>query len=126
MGATSEQVGTQPKSAEISSVLDLAKGGRTVIVATADVAKNPPQADLVKALLEAKIPTVVVAMRSPYDLMYLPGTIPTYLAVYGASPPTLEALAAVLVGQARPQGRLPVELPGLYKLGDGLTDFVGR
>lgn len=126
MGATSVQVGTQPKSAEISSVLDLAKGGRTVIVATADVAKNPPQADLVKALLEAKVPTVVVAMRSPYDLMYLKGTIPTYLAVYGASPPTLEALAAVLAGQARPQGRLPVELPGLYKLGDGLTDFVGK
>jgi len=126
LGATTMQVGTQPKPTEISSVLDLAKGGRTVIVATADVAKNPPQADLVKALLEAKVPTVVVAMRSPYDLLYLKGNIPTYLAAYGSSPPSLEAVAAVLLGQAKPQGRLPVELPGWYKLGDGMTDFVGR
>jgi len=126
LGATTMQVGTQPKPTEISTVLDLAKGGRTVIVATADVAKNQPQADLVKALLEAKVPTVVVAMRSPYDLLYLKGNIPTYLAAYGSSPPSLEAVAAVLSGQAKPQGRLPVELPGWYKLGDGMTDFVGR
>jgi hypothetical protein len=94
LGATTMQVGTQPKPTEISTVLDLARGGRTVIVATADVAKNQPQADLVKALLEAKVPTVVVAMRSPYDLLYLKGNIPTYLAAYGSSPPSLEAVAA--------------------------------
>ena len=120
LGITTIQVGAQPKSAEISTVLDLAKkGGRTVIVATADVAKNPQQADLVKALLDAQVPTLVIALRSPYDLMYLKGAVPTYLVSYGSSPPALEAVTAVLTGKAKAQGRLPVELPGWYKLGDG-------
>ncbi len=68
-------------------------------------------------------PVIVVAVRGPYDLMAFPAA-PTYLASYGANPPALEALAAVLVGQLKPGGRLPVELPGLYPVGAGLGDFV--
>jgi len=126
LGATTFQVAIQPKAAEISTIVDRGKEGRTAIVVTTNVSQNPQQADLVKALLDAKVPSVVIAARSPYDLLYLKGNIPTYLATYSASPPTLEALAAVLTGKAKPQGRLPAELPGLYKLGDGLTDFVKR
>jgi beta-N-acetylhexosaminidase len=55
-------------------------------------------------------------VRGPYDLLAFPEA-PTYLAIYGANPPMLEALAAVFGGSARPTGRLPVELPGLYGIG---------
>ena len=109
LGATTMQVKTQPTPSEIASVLGVAADGRVVIVATSDVAKNRAQADLVNALLQAHAPTIVVATRSPYDLLALPDA-PTYLAIYGANPPMLDTLAEVLTGKVTPHGKLPVEL----------------
>jgi beta-N-acetylhexosaminidase len=106
------QVPAQPKSNDIASLLPIAQDGRTVIVATSDVAKNRQQIDLVNALTKARVPLIVIAMRSPYDTLYMKN-VPTYLAVYGAPPPTLDALVGVLHGRTRAQGRLPVELPEL-------------
>lgn len=119
LGATAVEVNSQPKPSDVSMVLGMAREGRLVIVATTDVLKNTQQADLVNALLREKIPTVVVAVRGPYDLMNL-RDVPTYLASYGSNPPSIEALAAVLMGKVKPRGRLPVELPGLYKIGEGM------
>jgi len=72
----------------------------------------------VQALLEAKVPTIVVAVRGPYDLLAFPQA-PTYLALYGSNPPALDALANVLSGKVKPMGKLPVEIPGMYGLGAG-------
>ncbi len=119
LGAATVQVNPQPKPSDVGRVLDMARNGRVVIVATTDVLKNKQQADLVHALLRENIPTVVVAVRGPYDLMGL-RNVPTYLASYGSNPPSIEALAAVLTGKVKPRGRLPVELPGLYPVGGGL------
>jgi len=112
LGATTLQIKPQPTAAEIASVLGVASDGRGVIVATSDVAKNPAQADLVNALRKANAPTIVVATRSPYDLRAFPDA-PTYLAIYGANPPMLDALADVLTGKIPARGKLPVALPGL-------------
>lgn len=120
LAATTMQTGANPKPAEISTIVERGKEGRTLIVLTSDTAKNRAQADLVNALLAAKVPVIVVAARAPYDLLWFKAA-PTYLAVYNTSAPTLAALAAVLNGTAKPQGHLPVEMPGLYALGDGLT-----
>jgi beta-N-acetylhexosaminidase len=109
LGATTMPVSANPKQSEIDSVAQVAKDGRIVIVATSDVAKNKTQADLIAALHQAHAPTIVVATRSPYDLLYL-GDVKTYLATYGNNPPMVEALAAILTGKAKPQGKLPVEL----------------
>lgn len=119
LGATTMQVNANPKPNEINSVVQVAKDGRTVIVCTSDVAKNKTQADLIAALNNANSPTVVIATRSPYDLLYLTN-VKTYLASYGNNPPLIEALASILTGKAKPHGKLPVELPRLYKIGDGL------
>ncbi len=110
LGATTMQVKAQPTQSEIASVLKIAEDGRTVIVATSDVAKNPAQADLVSALLKAKVSTIVIAMRSPYDLLSFPDA-PTYLATYGSNPPMIEAVSVILTGRAKARGKLPVELP---------------
>jgi beta-N-acetylhexosaminidase len=119
LDATTMQVKAQPTQSEIDSVVKIASDGRIVIVCTSDVAKNTAQANLIAALNKANAPTVVIATRSPYDLMYL-GRVTTYLATYGNNPPMIEALAAILTGKAKPQGTLPVDLPGLYKIGDGI------
>jgi beta-N-acetylhexosaminidase len=123
LGATTISVSANPTDTERAMVMQLAGDGRTVVVGTSDAASNPNQAKLVKALLEARAPTIVVAMRGPYDLMAFPEAS-TYLVTYGGNPPAMEALVNLLLGKAAPQGKLPVDLPGLYSRGAGLTGFT--
>lgn len=112
LGTTTIQVPAQPQPNDIATVLQVAQGERTVMIATSDVAKNSQQIDLVRAVVSARVPLIVVAMRSPYDLLYFK-EVPTLLAVYGAPPPTVDALADVLRGKIKAQGRSPVDLPGV-------------
>lgn len=107
LGATTIAVAAPPTAGEIAAILQAAQASRAVIVATSDVAKNRWQADLVSALLDAQARVIVIAVRSPYDQLYLNG-VSTYLVTYGAPPPVLDALGPVLTGQLKPQGRLPV------------------
>lgn len=122
LGLTFVQVGDKPGRADLNQVLGMARDGRTVIVATTDANRNAEQAAFVQNLLKENIPVIVVAMRSPYDLLAFP-EVGTYLAAYGANPPALAGLADVLWGKGSPQGKLPVDLPGLYSVGDGMTAF---
>jgi len=110
LGATTMQVATNIKKSEIDSIIQIARDGRTVIVATSDAARNLGQVELVTELKKSNVPTIVVATRSPYDLMYLKD-VTTYLAIYGSNPPMIEAVAAVLAGKSKAQGKLPVEIP---------------
>ena len=103
------QVADQPSAKEIEQALNTAFDGRTVMVATTDASRNPRQVELVNALLKAKLPVVVVAMRSPYDLQALPG-VGTYLATYGSPPVTLLRWRRSSRVAAQPGGKLPVEL----------------
>jgi beta-N-acetylhexosaminidase len=100
------QVSEQPQPFEIEQALSFAEG-KTVIVATYDVAINPTQADLVNALLKANVPVIVIATRSPYDALYLKDA-PTVIAIYGT--PLFAGLAVALRGQVRMLGVLPVAL----------------
>jgi len=70
---------------------------------------------------------VVVAVRDPYDIAYLPG-VRTYLATYSFSPVAIESAARVIVGEVAPSGKLPVDIPvagnpstALYPYGFGMT-----
>ena len=65
-------------------------------------------------------PTVTVALRTPWDLLAYPSAR-THVCSYGILPPSMEALAAALFGEAPFAGRLPVEIAGLYPRGHGLT-----
>ncbi|HOV47812.1 MAG TPA: beta-N-acetylhexosaminidase [Anaerolineae bacterium] len=103
-------VDEQPTREQRQSALSMARDGRPVILALADAARYPRQRELVEAFTETASPVIVVALRTPYDLAGMPEG-PTLLATYGLNPPLLEALLAVLRGEAEPQGQLPVELP---------------
>ncbi|SCL16887.1 beta-N-acetylhexosaminidase [Micromonospora nigra] len=54
---------------------------------------------------------VTVAMDTPYVLA--DAASPTLLATYSSSRSSMDALAEVLAGKARPGGRSPVKVPGL-------------
>ncbi|MGB7859041.1 MAG: glycoside hydrolase family 3 protein, partial [Acidimicrobiia bacterium] len=80
---------------------------------------SPGQADLVKRLLATRTPTVVVAMRTPYDLASYP-TAGTYVCSYGILEPSVDALVRALFGEPM-TGRLPVAVPDLYPVGHGIV-----
>ena len=52
-------------------------------------------------------PVIAVAMRGPWDVAAYPPTVAA-LATYSILPASLEALAAVLAGEAEATGCLPV------------------
>ncbi|HEY8425540.1 MAG TPA: beta-N-acetylhexosaminidase [Limnochordales bacterium] len=61
-------------------------------------------------------PTIVVALREPYDLGQIPDG-PALLATYGTTAVSLQALAEVLAGRTPADGRLPVGVPGRWPVG---------
>ena len=81
---------------------------------------QPAQAALAAAVLAAGRPTVTVALRTPWDLLAYPSAR-THVCSYGILPPSMEALAAALLGESPFVGRLPVEIAGLHPRGHGLA-----
>jgi beta-N-acetylhexosaminidase len=67
---------------------------------------------LVNAVLRSGHSTIVAALRLPYDLAAFPSAA-TYLCTFSVLPPSMKALAAVLFGAARAEGKLPVTIPGI-------------
>jgi len=111
-------ISLDPTVDEIQQAAEAAAEAAVTVVATDDVSQHPAQAQLVEAL--AGRPLIVAAIGVPYDFMAFP-TVGCYLVSYGSVPVSLEALARVLAGAAKPQGHLPVELPGLFPLGSGIS-----
>ena len=80
-----------------------------VILGTTSASLNAGQAQLANAVIERHRRVITVALRTPYDLLAY-SEAKTHLCTYSVTPPTMKALAAVLVGQAEALGRLPVTL----------------
>jgi beta-N-acetylhexosaminidase len=91
-----------------------------VLVGTFSAHLQPAQATLAEAALATGKPTVTVALRTPWDLLAYPSAR-THVCSYGILPPSMEALAAALLGETPFVGRLPVEIGGLYPRGHGLV-----
>jgi beta-N-acetylhexosaminidase len=117
--ATLLEVSERPTSRDFVQATTQAGAAHLVLIGTRDVMENPEQAALVEAL-RVDYPVIAVALDSPYDLLSYP-QVSTYLATYGRAPVSMEALGQVLFGYAKPTGRLPVELPGLYEVGHRST-----
>jgi len=110
-------IGIEPTEEEIAAVLAAAAGRPQVIVGTYNASFSPGQVALVRSLMERGDCTVIaVSLRNPYDLLAFPD-VHAYAACYENRPLALEALAAVLAGEADAQGRLPVSLGERYPYG---------
>ena len=130
---TRRDTGSAPADAAIADAVAKSAGQDVIIVTTQkawDTKVTDPaggQQKLVAALQATGIPVVVVAVRDPYDIAYLPG-VSTYLATYSYSPVAIESAVRVIVGEVAPTGKLPVDIPVagspatvLYPFGFGLT-----
>ncbi|MHB8088442.1 MAG: glycoside hydrolase family 3 protein [Anaerolineaceae bacterium] len=108
-----------PNESIIQKVLEQTQGAAIIIIGTINAFDCAAQANLVNRLLQSGIPTVVAALRMPYDLIAF-DQAPAYLCTYSIQSPSMNALAKILFGKLKPQGRLPVSIPGLYPNGHRL------
>ncbi len=108
-----------PGAADIAALGERLAGFDLVVVGTFSAHLQPAQALMAAAVLAAGRPTVTIALRTPWDLLAYPSAR-THVCSYGILPPSMEALAAALLGEAPFVGRLPIEIAGLHPRGHGL------
>jgi beta-N-acetylhexosaminidase len=101
-----------PSDDEIAAARARAKEFDAVVVGTIDGHRARGQLDLVGAIAGTRVPTVAVALRTPWDVAGYPAGVPA-VCTYSISPESLAALARALAGQIGFPGRLPVDVPGL-------------
>lgn len=69
------------------------------------------QIEMVNRLIDSGIPLIVVAMKSPTDIIDF-SSVGTYLGTYGTNEGAMNYLIDILVGSAKPAGRNPLpDLP---------------
>jgi beta-N-acetylhexosaminidase len=109
-----------PGEAEIAGLDERLAAFEVVVVGTFSAHLQPAQAMLAAAVLASGKPTISVALRTPWDLSAYPSAR-THVCSYGVLPPSMEALAGALLGEAPFVGQLPVEIDGLHPRGHGLA-----
>ncbi|HEX8990524.1 MAG TPA: glycoside hydrolase family 3 N-terminal domain-containing protein [Anaerolineales bacterium] len=112
-------VGNAPSHDEIAELVQRVRRYDLVVLGTLNAFNQPDQQALVSAILGTGIPTVLVAMRLPYDLASVPEA-QTTVCTYSILEPSMRALAAALSGVKAFEGQLPVSIPGLYPAGFGI------
>jgi beta-N-acetylhexosaminidase len=107
-----------PSSMDICNLLQQLWKYDLIVVGTINAYNQSTQAILVREVLKTGIPTVVIALRLPYDLMVFPEA-PMYACTYSILEPSMKALGAAMFGKSGFNGHLPVSIPGLYSAGYG-------
>jgi beta-N-acetylhexosaminidase len=74
---------------------------------------------LLKRLTSGRVPVVMVAFGNPYLLRSYP-EVAAYLTTFSTAPTSETAAVKALFGEIGIGGRLPVSIPGLAKLGEGI------
>jgi beta-N-acetylhexosaminidase len=100
----------EPDAASIVAIRDRAAVADLAIVGTIDAHRSTAQLSLVEAVAATGTPTIAIAMRGPWDVAAYPAGV-TALATYSILPGSLDALAAVITGEAAAPGKLPIRLP---------------
>jgi beta-N-acetylhexosaminidase len=84
-----------------------------------DPALLPSQKTLLKKLASVPKPLVWVAFRNPYVLRLFP-EIGTQVCTFSYADVSQIAAAKALAGEIEIAGKMPISIPGLAKIGDGL------
>lgn len=96
-----------PDEDERAAIIDSLKQYDLIIAGTINACATPNQAELIRQLVNLKIPLIVIAMRLPYDLESFPQA-GTYICTYSILEPAMKAAARALFGQLQMTGKLPV------------------
>jgi beta-N-acetylhexosaminidase len=112
----------EPGEADITGLRERLGRFDLIVVGTFAAHIQPAQAELAAAVLASEKRTVTIALRTPWDLLAYPSAR-THVCSYGTLPPSMDALAAALIGEAPFVGRLPVAIAGLHPRGHGLATW---
>jgi beta-N-acetylhexosaminidase len=85
-----------------------------------DVALAANFTPLVAGLMAREAPLTLISLGSPYLLRSFPD-VDAYIATLSPAITSELAAARALLGRAPIRGRMPVSIPGLARIGDGLT-----
>lgn len=96
-----------PDSEEIAAIVRRARDASCIVLNTSSALRNSGQLILMLALGKLKKPMVVIAMREPYELRYLPKHA-AGIAAWEYSTRSTSALAHCLTGKLRCTGRMPL------------------
>ncbi|WP_439662726.1 glycoside hydrolase family 3 N-terminal domain-containing protein [Lentzea sp. HUAS TT2] len=112
---------TSPTPAQIQQAVAAAAKADKIVVLTNNASTRPAQVDLINQLAATGKPVIAAATGNPYDVAH--GNAKAWLATYSTTTVSMEALARILLGEAKPQGKLPVDVPGPtpYPFGHGVT-----
>lgn len=113
---------------EVASIVAAAASANVVILgvrvavrtAAGTIALPERQARYARLLSDLDVPTIVVALGSPYAAAGFPGA-EVLLATYGASEPLQRAAARAIAGEIAIGGRLPVSVPDRFPVGYGVS-----
>jgi beta-N-acetylhexosaminidase len=75
--------------------------------------------DFLKALIGGPSPVALISLGSPYLLRDFP-LVSSYAATFSSASSSEQAAAKAILGEISISGRLPVSIPGIAKIGDGL------
>jgi beta-N-acetylhexosaminidase len=91
----------------------------TVAAYKGTVALRESYTGLVNTLTSGKTPVAIIAFGSPYLIRSLPN-VTAYMATFSTTTTSEEAVARALFGEIPISGHLPVTIPGIAKLGEGI------
>ncbi|AUJ23582.1 beta-N-acetylhexosaminidase [Virgibacillus dokdonensis] len=80
-----------------------------IFVGTLTITIGSKQVTLVEKLAQAQLSFVVIAMRSPYDLRYIP-QVKAYINTYEFTYPALQVAAGAVFGKEKVSGTSPVTI----------------
>ena len=102
----------RPAAADLAALHDRLPAADVAVIGLIDAHRQPEQLAMVELAARAGIPVVAVALRGPWDLGDAAALAPAaaLLATYSILPGSLDALAAVLHGEADAPGRVPVAM----------------
>ena len=114
----------------LSSVMAAAASAETLVVgihtrvrAFSGEVGLPPTLIAVARALEEHPRGIAVSFGDPYLVRAFP-SVSTYICAYDQGELIESAVAEALTGRAPITGRLPVSIPGLAQVGDGLSSFL--
>lgn len=96
-----------PDSEEIAAIVRRAQDASCIVLNTSSALRNSGQLILMLALGKLKKPMLVVALREPYELRYLPKNA-AGIAAWEYSTHTIAAVANCLKGELECKGKMPL------------------
>lgn len=75
--------------------------------------------NFLQSLVKGNAPVALISLGNPYLLRYFPD-VSAYAATFSPAAASETAAARAIFGEIPIQGRMPVSIPGLAKIGDGI------